>query len=77
MIIFYKIRWLVKSTFALEPKFHEDWSKNGHATRKNPKMDPKKRFFSQKKPRILNFSNKFLNPHIKPVILAFANISGH
>ena len=27
-------------------------------------------FFSQKSPRILNFWNKFLNPHIKPVILA-------
>ena len=37
---FYEIRWLVESTLALEPKFHEDWCKNGHATRKKPKMDP-------------------------------------
>ena len=43
----YKISWLVNSILALEPKFHADWSKNGHATRKNPKMDPKKRFFSK------------------------------
>ena len=25
---------------ALEPKFHEDWCKNGHATRKKPKNGP-------------------------------------
>ena len=36
---FYKIRWLVNSILALEPKFHADWSKNGHATRKMPKID--------------------------------------
>ena len=37
---FYKIRWLVNSILALEPKFHADWSKNGHATRKKPKNGP-------------------------------------
>ena len=31
---FYKIRWLGNSILALEPKFHADWSKNGHAKRK-------------------------------------------
>ena len=31
---FYKIKWLLKTILALEPKFHEDWSKNGHATRR-------------------------------------------
>ena len=50
MIFFYKIRWLVDSILALEPKFHADWSKNGHATRKNPKMDPKQRFFLKNPP---------------------------
>ena len=44
---FYKIRWLVNSILAREPKFHADWFKNGHATRKKPKMDPKN-VFSQK-----------------------------
>ena len=43
---------------------------------KNPKMDPKKRF-SQKSPKILSFWNKFLQPHIKPAILAETDISGH
>ena len=43
---------------------------------KTPQIDPKN-VSSQKSPRILNFFNKFLNPHIKPVILARANISGH
>ena len=36
------------SILALEPQFHEDWCKNGHATKRksqNLKMDPKKRFF--------------------------------
>ena len=42
--IFHKIRWLVKSILALEPKFHEDWCKNGNATRKKPKNDPKNVF---------------------------------
>ena len=32
-MIFYKIRWSGKSILALEPKFHRDWCKNGHATR--------------------------------------------
>ena len=36
-----------------------------------------KHVFSQKSPWILNFLNKFLNPHIKPVILARTNILGH
>ena len=36
-------------------------------------MDPNN-VFSQKSPRILNFWNKFLNPHIKPVLLAGTNI---
>ena len=40
MIFFYKIRWLVKSILATEPKFHEDWCKNGHDTRKKPKKGP-------------------------------------
>ena len=31
--ILYEIRWLVKS-IALKPKFHGDWCKNSHATRK-------------------------------------------
>ena len=34
----YKIRWSVKLILALEPKFHGDWCKNGHATRKTPKI---------------------------------------
>ena len=37
---FYKIRWLVHSILAREPKFHADWFRNGHATRKNPKNGP-------------------------------------
>ena len=36
---FYKIRWLVHSILAREPKFHADWFRNGHATRKKPKND--------------------------------------
>ena len=44
----YKKRWLVNSILAWKPKFHADWFKNGQeATRRNPKMDPKKRFFSK------------------------------
>ena len=35
---------------AMKPKFQEYWSKNGHGTRKNPKMDPKKRFFLKNPP---------------------------
>ena len=44
---------------------------------KTPKMDPKKRFFSEKSPRILNFWKKFLKTHIKPAILAETDISGN
>ena len=44
---------------------------------KNPKMDPKKRFFSEKSPRIFSFWKKFLKTHIKPAILAETDISGH
>ena len=40
MIFFYKIRWLVHSILAREPKFHADWFRNGHATRKKPKNGP-------------------------------------
>ena len=69
MIFFNKIRWSEKSILALEPKFYEDWCKNSHATRRksqNPQKLTLKLFFSQKSPRILNFWNKFQNPHIKP-----------
>ena len=48
---FYKIRWLVKSILALKPQFHEDWCKNGHATRKKPKTGPSKNVFFSKIPQ--------------------------
>ena len=48
-----------------------------HVIHKPPKINPKTRFFFSKIPRILNFCNKFLNPHIKPVILAGTKILGH
>ena len=40
MNFFYKIRWLVHSILAREPKFHADWFRNGRATRKKPKNGP-------------------------------------
>ena len=48
---FYKIRWLIKSILALEPKFHEDWCKNGHETRQKSQKHQKwtlKTFFLKK-----------------------------
>ena len=48
---FYKIRWSYTSILALEPKFHEDWYKNGHAIRRNSEEPQKwalKTFFSKK-----------------------------
>ena len=44
---------------------------------KTPKMDPKKRFFSEKSPRIFSFWKKFLKTHIKQAILAETDILGH
>ena len=38
MKLFFLIRRLV--ILALEPKFHEDWCKNGYATRKKTKNGP-------------------------------------
>ena len=37
---FFEKKRFLNSILALEPKFHADWSKNGHATRKNPKNGP-------------------------------------
>merc|ERR1712155_207830 len=52
---FYKVRRLAHSILAREPKLHADWFRNGHATRKNPQMDPKKRFFLKNPPGFLAF----------------------
>ena len=65
-------------------EFQEPWSQNfmkivakmATLQEKNPKWTLKN-VFSQKSPRILNFLNKFLKPHIKPAIWAETNISGH
>ena len=45
----------------------QKWPRNKRKIAKPPKMDPKT-FFSQKGPRVLNFWNKFLNPHINRLL---------
>ena len=77
MNFFYKIRWSEKSILALEPKFHEDWCKNGYTTRKKPQKWTLKNDFSEKSQRILKFWKKFLKTHIKRANLAETDISGH
>ena len=44
---------------------------------KNPKMDPKKRFFLKNPPGFWTFEKKFLKTHIKPAILAETDMWGH
>ena len=45
---------------------------------KSPKKNKNlpKNAFSQKRPGKLNFWNQFLNPHIKPVLSVYLNVSG-
>ena len=74
MIFFYKLRLLVISILALEPKFHEDWfeKRPRYKTKivKILKMHPKKPFLLNKGPFFLTFetsswiptSNRFFWP---------------
>ena len=54
----------------------QKWPRNKTKILNPPKTDPNK-CFSQKSPRILNFGNRFLNPHINPFFLAGTNILRH